>query len=634
MTVGSLLPVRFWKEIRGLSPAWLACLAAMAVAAGLGGRVQLLGLFAYLIGAVALGGLSLGHGSNCRTLTLLLSQPASRHRLLLEKMGVLALMLLALCGVAWLALFDPDVRWGLGARAARTSWAVALGLPLLCGLFVAPFLTMACRNALAGVVFALAIPAAVWLASNLTAAMAYGGAVATRSKLASSRSSFSWRGMVIVCAIAAVANWWMFVRLEAIESRGMELTLPAWVPGLSGRARAMPAAPPASTRRPATWLLVKKELRLQQLTFAVSALYVVGWVALLAFGPFAPASRTTLMFMLTVFHSGAIPLLAGSLASAEERKLGTLEWQLLLPMAGWKQWVLKTAVAVGVALTMTLGLPALLLSISASQEMGLGPLASALIGWAVIPVVVTSLYVSSVSSNGLRALLIAVPAVLVMVAFTIVYAARWYWWLSQGWGPRSWMYGQPGIFGVSGLLSMALLDVLAIVMYAGALGMLLRYTMTNHQSAEDGTRRLWKQIASLTAFLAIGLSLWSGAFGLYAADMPERHHVIAHTLKLDFFTVTGVAVDSGNNPVKDYMVVIFPEESQLSGRPVFPAVNSQGRFTFVGVRPGRYSFVAVAGLEKEQWGDPEWLDRVKALALPVTLAPGESKALSLTLSRF
>ena len=116
--------------------------------------------------------------------------------------------------------------------------------------------------------------------------------------------------------------------------------------------------------------------------------------------------------------------------------------------------------------------------------------------------------------------------------------------------------------------------------------------------------------------------------------MPERHHVIAHTLKLDFFTVTGVAVDSGNNPVKDYMVVIFPEESQLSGRPVFPAVNSQGRFTFVGVRPGRYSFVAVAGLEKEQWGDPEWLDRVKALALPVTLAPGESKALSLTLSRF
>ena len=43
MTVGSLLPIRFWKEIRGLSPAWLACLASMAVAAGLGGRMRVAG---------------------------------------------------------------------------------------------------------------------------------------------------------------------------------------------------------------------------------------------------------------------------------------------------------------------------------------------------------------------------------------------------------------------------------------------------------------------------------------------------------------------------------------------------------------------------------------------------------------
>ena len=150
VTVARCFPIRFWKEIRGLSPAWLACLAAMAVAAGLGGRVRSLGLFAYFLGAVALGALSLGHEYNCRTLTLLLSQPASRQRLLLEKMGVLAVMLLALCGVAWLGAVRPGCSMGLGARSARNCWAVALGLPLLCGLFVAPWLTMACRNALAG----------------------------------------------------------------------------------------------------------------------------------------------------------------------------------------------------------------------------------------------------------------------------------------------------------------------------------------------------------------------------------------------------------------------------------------------------------------------------------------------------
>ena len=174
--------------------------------------------------------------------------------------------------MAWLALFDPDVQWGLGARCGEDlvgRWPS--GLPLLCGLFVAPWLTMVCRNALAGVVFALAIPATVWLASDLTAAMAYGGELATTVEARELALGIFWRGIVIVCAMAAVASWWMFIRLEAIESRGMELTPPAWVPGLSGRARAMPAAPPAFTRRPAMWLLVKKELRLQQLTFAVSA---------------------------------------------------------------------------------------------------------------------------------------------------------------------------------------------------------------------------------------------------------------------------------------------------------------------------------------------------------------------------
>ena len=60
------------------------------------------------------------------------------------------------------------------------------------------------------------------------------------------------------------------------------------------------------------------------------------------------------------------------------------------------------------------------------------------------------------------------------------------------------------------------------MVYAGALGMLLRYAMTNHHSAEGGTARAWKQVSRLVVFLAIGISLWSGAFGLFAAEMTER----------------------------------------------------------------------------------------------------------------
>ena len=46
--------------------------------------------------------------------------------------------------------------------------------------------------------------------------------------------------------------------------------------------------------------------------------------------------------------------------------------------------------------------------------------------------------------------------------------------------------------------------------------------MTNHHSAEGGTARAWKQVSTLVVFLAIGISLWSGAFGLFAAEMTER----------------------------------------------------------------------------------------------------------------
>ena len=200
----------------------------------------------------------------------------------------------------------------------------------------------------------------------------------------------------------------MFIRLEAIESRGVELSLPSWVPGLSGRARAIPAAPPAFARRPAMWLLVKKELRLQQLTFAVSGLYVMGWVSLLAFGPFAPASRTTLLFMLTVFHSGAIPLLAGSLASAEERHLGTLEWQTLLPMARWKQWVDESSRRPRHRVDLDAGVyPRCSTTSVQHRRCGARRAAARHIGWAVILVVVASLYISSVCTNGLQALLIS-----------------------------------------------------------------------------------------------------------------------------------------------------------------------------------------------------------------------------------
>ena len=64
---------------------------------------------------------------------------------------------------------------------------------------------------------------------------------------------------------------------------------------------------------------------------------------------------------LTVLYSSVLALLIGSIASAEERQLGTQEWQQLLPMASWKQWALKVGTAIGLSLLLGVALPAVIL---------------------------------------------------------------------------------------------------------------------------------------------------------------------------------------------------------------------------------------------------------------------------------
>ena len=143
------------KEVRAMMPTWLACMAALGIAGGLGDSTRYrFGLLAYVLGAVMLGAQSMGHEYTHRTLSLLLSQPIDRRRLFLIKHGVLASMLLALGAFAWSLLFNnaaflpPSLGY-----APPHLLLVALG-----SLCVAPYLTMWCRSPLAGVVFTIPLP--------------------------------------------------------------------------------------------------------------------------------------------------------------------------------------------------------------------------------------------------------------------------------------------------------------------------------------------------------------------------------------------------------------------------------------------------------------------------------------------
>ena len=127
---------------------------------------------------------------------------------------------------------------------------------------------------------------------------------------------------------AAATGWRMFMRLEAGTADYPTLALPRW-------ARVAPgAADQAATRRQhPLWLIIKKELRLQQMSLAVAGLYAVLWLAFEVW-EIEPRERDALATVAAIYGA-MLALLIGSLASAEERQMGTLEWQSLPEFASW-----------------------------------------------------------------------------------------------------------------------------------------------------------------------------------------------------------------------------------------------------------------------------------------------------------
>jgi hypothetical protein len=338
-----------------------------------------------------------------------------------------------------------------------------IGLPILAALFIAPFLTMVCRGTLPGVVFTMVVVGSMWTAAELLT-LAIGGAQRF------TRNVFLWE-VATACLVSAAAGWRTFMRLEAIEGRHAEIHLPQWLAGGSDAADTGTAV-----RRRPYWLLVYKELRLQQLSLVIAALLIVEWTAVTILRGVVDGFAGPHFGIVTVLYSWILSVLIGSLASAEERHLGTLEWQLLLPVAAWKQWTVKVATTLGLVLALAVGLPALLMSIHPALG---DDHPNELFAGFVIVLTVISLYVSSISASGIRALLFAIP----VVAGGMLTINRLVLFLPF----RSF----------EGRVS------LSLVLLAGLLAVLLRLALANHRSADLGARRVSIQAMFLSGCLAL-----------------------------------------------------------------------------------------------------------------------------------
>lgn len=485
MSVAALLP-SVSKEVRALAVPWMvsvACMVALAVA----NEPRIFGplaLFAYLVGTVALGALSIGHEYTGRTLGLLLTLPVRRGRLLATKFSVLLGMLLTLRLVAETFVFG-DMPAPADARQMTSL------IPVVCALFLAPWLTMVCRSAIAGAVFALTIPGLLMVIGELLGVALYGHG----SVMEAFWKTFMWYGTLGPCAIGALLTWRMFTRLEAIEGLGQDVRLPQW---LTARSAAGTAARQFTRRNP-VWLLVKKELRLQQLPLALAALYIVESLCVVWVATSFDAKYGYLFSSLMILHAGLLPLLIGSSASARERQMDTLQSQLLLPMAASAQWAVKVGVVFGLTLCLGLLLPASLVVVARLTSAGAAPLMQ------LEPVIVAtlllaggSLYLSSLCRSGLWALIISMPALVASALFVQL--------VSRPLGTAAYLAVRQST--ASATPQYASMDLLpsSYLVAAGFIAIALRFAFINHRSADRPAKRVLLQVIVMGVFVTVGIA--------------------------------------------------------------------------------------------------------------------------------
>jgi hypothetical protein len=388
------------KELRALLPTFLFTAGAVIAGGLMDMKAAALVLAVFCWGVVSLGAHSIGHEYSFRTLALLLAQPRGRSWILAHKAIVLIPLVLALTLVTTLSLPGPglDPLWSAGAP--RT----LLLLGALSAVSLAPLLAMLGRGTLPATVVTLAIPGALLLIAELVGTSWYG--LRDPMSVWTFKLDFVQSIEILICAAAAIAAWWQFQRLQAIDSH-QQVHAPAW-----RLWRASPAAASPVRVRRATWVVFRKELHLQQLSYLVVGMYVIAWVALwLTAGGPSTTPRVALQ-PLTVMYLGLLSLLIGSVASAEERQLGTLTSQQLLPMAAWKQWAIKAGTALGLALLLGILLPVFLNAVVPVPD---DPLAVRLLHElrralvAVLVLSTLSIYVSSLSGSAVRAMVTSIP---------------------------------------------------------------------------------------------------------------------------------------------------------------------------------------------------------------------------------
>lgn len=380
------------KEVRPLLAGWAACALGIIASRWQIEPLKYLAVPTYFFGTAALGALSIGQEYAHRTLPSLLTMPVPRHRIWTVKLLVVAPMLatLAVLGAMFAPIELGDQKFGIALFV----------LPPLVSLFVAPWLTMLARGPIAGAVFTFGAIGGSIALGEWIGVWRYG----PTSHADAFQLAFVWWALSGLSAVGAVMGWRTFARLEADDSQGPDIEL------LGGLRRT--GAVTVTPRHPLLALLAK-ELHLQQLPMVIAALWAVAYAITEATGlqralsPLRFDITVNLLSVLTAFYALVLPAVIGSLACAEERNIGTLDSQLLLPVSATRQWIVKAATALCLAIALTVVVPTTLARAFHDVVVIAGPTSRVNVTAVMVIAAITagSLYMSTVARSGIRALL-------------------------------------------------------------------------------------------------------------------------------------------------------------------------------------------------------------------------------------
>jgi hypothetical protein len=475
------------KELRALAPVWACAVLAAAGVALSGGRETLLGIAACAIGAAGIAALSFGHEFAHGTLGALLALPIPRARILVVKWATAGVLLVALAVVVMLAPTPPS-RGGV----QPLSRAIGALPPVLAAFCLAPAFTLLCRSTLAGMVLSLAAPALLFLAAEVVTRATYGFGAVLPPVAARFRVVFLTAGFAAICAAGLAATWPLVRRLQVIEGDVLH--------GVSSRRRGGAAVRERRIRPPLV-ALAAKELHLQAPLVAISAFFFVIALAIRWLG--RDLAWETIVSAILTIHGALIALLAGALASAEERQMGTLDAQLLLPVRVSAQWTIKAAIALALALGLGLGLP---LALDAMLDLGRALRQTVRFEGAVALCALAAggLYVSTLVRGSVRALLMAMAAMAAAFASAAVLIALVTRPLADAIASLLVGYLAPMARQDAATLRAAT-SVLMRLAVAGLLAVPLRLALENHRVVDRGAARvlrhlLWMALAFTIVF--------------------------------------------------------------------------------------------------------------------------------------